>query len=133
VVTVIVGVITLVVTFREQEQHANDTLTATKIELEAPYQKKKLALYLDAARVLAHLAAAPNVDKEKMEARFWELYWGELAFVESQTKNLNGDTPPSVEELMVRFCHAYFQDDQRRCSSAASGASGTEKQSLTPT
>jgi hypothetical protein len=35
-------------------------------------------VYLDAARVLAHLAATPDVDREKTEARFWELYWGSL-------------------------------------------------------
>jgi hypothetical protein len=73
VVTVIGGIITAVVTFRNykdeqtarateqadranaQEQHAKETLAATKRELEAPYEEKKLVLYLDAARVLAHL------------------------------------------------------------------------------
>jgi hypothetical protein len=32
--------------------------------------KKQLALYLDAARVLAHLAAAPNYEREKTEVDF---------------------------------------------------------------
>ncbi len=139
------GIITAVVSFRTykdeqtarateqaaradaQEQHAKEILAATKRELEAPYQEKKLALYLDAARVLAHLAATPDVDKEKTEGRFWELYWGELAFVKSQTKNPNGDTPPSVEQLMVQFCHIYFQTDPRRCTSAP-GSGGTVPQ-----
>ena len=112
VLTVVGGIITAVVTFRNykdeqtarateqatraeaEQQHAKETLSATKRELEAPYQERKLALYLDAARVLAHLAASPDVDKEKTEARFWELYWGELAFVESQVKNPTGIRPP---------------------------------------
>jgi hypothetical protein len=71
VATVVGGVITAIVTFKtykneqdarataseqraqELAQHAKDTLAATKRELEAPYEDKKLALYLDAARVLA--------------------------------------------------------------------------------
>ena len=143
VVTVIGGVITVVVTFRSykdeqtarataQERHAAETLAATKRELERPYEEKKLALYLDAAQVLAHLAATPDVDKEKTEARFWELYWGELAFVESRTKNPIGDEPASVEQLMVQFCHVYFQTDPWKCT-AAPGPSGTQKRSPTDT
>jgi len=103
---------------RIQDQQARDQLAATKRELERPYQERKLAIYLDAARVLAHLAASPNVEKQRTEARFWELYWGELAFVESQTADEKVGEP-SVEHLMVTFCEAYF--DPGRCSTANAG------------
>jgi hypothetical protein len=102
IITVVAGVAALAGTFYfhsvEQDQHAREQLAAVKIDLERPYEEKKLALYLDAARVLAHLATTPDVDKAATEARFWELYWGELAFVESK----------DVETLMVKFCEQYF-------------------------
>jgi hypothetical protein len=102
IVTVIVAIVTAFITFHSytsdqqaraveqkdramaQEQQAKEQLATAKRELERPYEEKKLALYLDAARVLAHLAASPDVDNKKTEARFWELYWGELAFVETE-------------------------------------------------
>src|ERR1700760_1499221 len=60
----------------------NDT---RRREARKPYEEKKLALYLDAARIAAHLTAAPDgPDKVQTEERFWELYWGELAFVETK-------------------------------------------------
>jgi hypothetical protein len=93
---------------REQAQRAKEQAEAIQRELQRPYDEKKLSLYLDAARVLAHLAANPSsTEKTKMETRFWELYWGELAFVETQT-NEPGVAQPSIEGLMVRFCHQYF-------------------------
>ena len=96
IVTILAGVAAFATTYVLQ-------LAAMKQELERPYQEKKLALYLDAARVLAHLAASPNWEQYSTEARFWELYWGELAFVELD----------KVESLMVKFCTKYF--DPARC------------------
>jgi hypothetical protein len=148
IVTVIVAIVTAYITFhnytseqgarateqadraRAQEQHAKEQLAATKLELARPYEEKKLALYLDAARVLAHLAASPDVDKEKTEARFWELYWGELAFVESEFKDeASGQNKPSVERLMVEFCHTYFSPE--KCT-AQGGPGGAQKSQRTP-
>ena len=127
IVTVVAGVLAVGGTFysnsraeqarlNDQAQREKEQLDAVKRELERPYQEKKLALYLDAARVLAHLATSPNVEKESTEALFWELYWGELAFVESRTEEETKDGPPSVEKLMVRFCQGYF--DPARCSTS---------------
>ena len=48
--------------------------------LRAPYDEKQLSLYLEAARVTARLAKTPT--DENTINRFWELYWGELPFVE---------------------------------------------------
>jgi hypothetical protein len=130
VVTVIAGVSTAVGTFVyhsrdqqaraiEQGARADEQLAAAKRDMQRPYQEKKLTLYLDAARVLAHLASSPSVDREKMEARFWELYWGELAFVESRTEEEgNGGPKPSVERLMVQFCHQYFNPERCRGGNA---------------
>ena len=78
IVTVVGGVSTAVATFVyhsqaernraiEQDQRAKDQLAATQRELQRPYEEKKLNLYLDAARVLAHLATAPSVDREKQK------------------------------------------------------------------
>ena len=107
----------------EQEKRSKEQLEATKRELQRPYQEKKLNLYLDASRVLAHLAAAPDVDKDATEARFWELYWGELAFVESTVSDEErGGPKPSVERLMVLFCHQYFTP--QRCVKGGSGGPG---------
>ena len=132
IVTVIAGVSTAAATFFyhsqaeqqraiDQDQRAKDQLAALQRELQRPYQEKKLNLYLNAARVLAHLAASPSVDREKTEARFWELYWGELAFVESRTDD-EAPTRPSVEHLMVQFCELYFGKD--RCHGKAAEEPG---------
>ena len=55
-------------------------------------------MYLDAARVLAHLASTPDVNREDNIERFWELYWGELPFVESA----------EIRKKMVAFCVKNF-------------------------
>jgi type II secretory pathway pseudopilin PulG len=101
---------------REQAKQEQEHMKNARMELQRPYLEKQLNLYLDTARVLAHLASSPSVDKEKTEARFWELYWGELAFVESLTKDEKTGGPVSVERLMVRFCRTYFSNDQ--CASS---------------
>jgi hypothetical protein len=141
VVTVIAGVSTAVATFvfhsidqrtraADLERNSREQLTNVRRELQRPYEEKKLNLYLDAARVLAHLATSPSVDKENTEARFWELYWGELAFVESRTEDEKSRSNPSVERLMVQFCHQYFGAE--RCTTGG-GSSGSAKDSRTPT
>ena len=82
-------------------------------ELRKPYEEKKLALYLEAARVAAHLTAVPEAsDKTQTETRFWELYWGELAFVES------GD----MNRAMVMVCEKHFQRD--KCHQATNPSVG---------
>jgi hypothetical protein len=110
---------------KEQDERAEEQLAAIKRDLQRPYQEKKLNLYLDAARVVAHLASGSPVDKEKTEARFWELYWGELAFVESRTdEEERGGPKPSIERLMVLFCTEYF--DPTSCTKL--GAAGSTKE-----
>jgi hypothetical protein len=70
-------------------------------ELRKPYDEKQLNFYTDAARVAAHLAI---VEEAKLKTdpnylQFWELYWGELPFVESA----------EVRARMQVFCHIRFE------------------------
>jgi hypothetical protein len=66
-------------------------------ELQKPFDEKQLALYADAARVLAHISAGGTDPDTTL--RFWELYYGELPLVESSG-------PGSIAEVMNKFCHA---------------------------
>jgi len=79
---------------------------AVRRELSKPYDERQLALYLDAAKVVAQLASPEIKEKTKAEERFWELYYGELAFVET-TIVKNGDS--SMESMMFKFCQQYFE------------------------
>jgi hypothetical protein len=112
VVAAVVGAAVTVIKYQEDAIRANEAVAR---ELRRPYAERKLTLYLEAARVVAHLSATPDFEKEKTEARFWELYYGELAFVESKTANEariaeDGRLGPSpaIEHLMVAFCEAKF-------------------------
>jgi hypothetical protein len=67
-------------------------------ELQKPFDEKQLALYADAARVLAHLSVSDNPDPETT-VRFWELYLGELPLVEST------DDKDSIAAKMNEFCN----------------------------
>jgi hypothetical protein len=74
-------------------------------ESQKPFLERQLAFYFEAAKVTAKLAtltlgkSATNQDQPVHEdwawarGRFWELYWGELAAVES----------PEVARAMVHF------------------------------
>ena len=102
----------------EQSRHEKEQLANVQRELRRPYEEKQLNLYLDAARVLAHLASNSPVDQDKAEARFWELYWGELAFVES----------PAVKGLMVDYCKAKFGED--KCAHSKTPQTEPEKAAI---
>ena len=128
--TVVAGIIVATSTVLYHHRQQAQYLAATTRELQQPYEEKKLALYLDASRVAAHLAATPDLDREKNEARFWELYWGELAFVESRkTDEANGGPTPSVETLMIDFCHTYFSPSSRCHTKTAVDEHPVEKDS----
>jgi hypothetical protein len=102
----------------EQNERAKESAAAVERELQRPYNEKKLALYLEASRVSARLAATPKgPERSELEARFWELYWGELAFVEST------GTAGSVEKLMVHVCHQLFKNEQ--CHTYSNSATGS--------
>jgi hypothetical protein len=94
-VVVVVGVIWAAYTFSDTRYR----------ELSKPYEEKKLEFYTEAGRVLAHLSSLPrrsdgvDSDRTTTELRFWELYWGQLPFVESA----------EVVKHMVSFCKGYFR------------------------
>lgn len=104
-------------------------IESTRRELQRPYDERQLDLYLEASRVVAHLAKQPTgPEKDMLEARFWELYWGELAFVESRVGTVPADQKP-VEALMVEFCRQYFGDTRCHADSPAlSAAIGLARQ-----
>jgi hypothetical protein len=110
-VAVVIGVLWAAYTFWDTRNR----------ELRKPYEEKKLAFYTDAARVLAHLAAAPDSSsKAETETQFWELFWGELPFVESN----------DIKQLMERFCNNHFQNrpEQAQCSKSTGGIIQTAKE-----
>ena len=98
VISILGGIAILWFTIYKYQHDERAQLEAVARDLSKPYEEKRLNLYLEAAKVLAHLAATPQVDQDVTIARFWELYWGELAFVESS----------QVEGAMVSFCNAAF-------------------------
>jgi len=73
------------------------------VEAQKPFLEKQLALYFLAAQVTGRIASAYHGNSSKMEhiadavapdrGEFWQLYWSELAMVESR----------EVESAMVRF------------------------------
>jgi len=101
----VAGVVALA-TYRESVKNDRDIRTR---ELSQSYYEKQLDLYLDAARVAARLATIDPADaeREKLVARFWELYWGELALVESRTNPQEHGPALPVETLMVEICRSY--------------------------
>jgi hypothetical protein len=97
-IALIVGGLWVVITFSVDQAHK---MAAAQRELLKPYYEKKMALYLEASQVAAHLATN-GADNAKWRDRFFELYWGELGFVESQYRP--NESTKSVEELMVAAC-----------------------------
>jgi hypothetical protein len=75
---------------------------AIERELRKPFDDKKLQLYAEAARITANLAINEDATKDVTD-RFWELYWGELPFVECK----------SVRTRMIAFCDKRF--GERAC------------------
>jgi hypothetical protein len=94
---------------QDQKKRAIEQAEAVKRELRKPYDEKQLSLYLETARVVADLATLPQGDeRERVERRFWELYWGELAFVESSVSGWALNDEP-VEQMMRQFCDRMFE------------------------
>jgi len=79
----------------EARKHESARQVETRrIEATKPFLERQLALYAEATRVAAQVATQGQSDAgKKALARFWELYWGELALVENR----------SVEAAMKRM------------------------------
>ncbi|HEX5171977.1 MAG TPA: hypothetical protein VFW11_22515 [Cyclobacteriaceae bacterium] len=62
----------------------NMTLAQAQREAKKPFYERQFSLYLEAADVTSRIANPINEDdRGKAVARFWQLYWGQLAVVES--------------------------------------------------
>ena len=56
----------------------------TRIEATWPFLERQLALYTEATRAAATLAATEDgPEQDAAEKRFWALYWDELALFEN--------------------------------------------------
>jgi len=108
-IAVIVGIVSAVLTYSndaadrkakevDAARVATEQAESVRRELGRPYREKKLEIYIETASVVAHLASSPEIDKDANESRFWELYWGRLAFFES----------PTIATKMIAFCGIYF-------------------------
>jgi hypothetical protein len=77
-----------------QKQESARLVETRRIEATKPFLERQLALYAEATKIAAQVATQGNSDSgKKALARFWELYWGELALVENR----------SVEAAMKRM------------------------------
>lgn len=85
----------------EARRHAE----TRRIEAAKPFLDRQLALYTEASIVASKLATAnTNAETEAARKRFWELYWGELALVESR----------DVEGAMVNLGRCLEREDCSR-------------------
>jgi hypothetical protein len=117
---VIFSAVGAVVTFAISE---HDKAIDRVAELSQPFYQKQLDVYAESSRVVARLAIITKEDPTYRETitRFWELYWGDLALVESQTSEAaNYSDEKSVEQLMVAACLKYVSaDDPNKCTSTS--------------
>ena len=85
---------------RDLEQRhieAKQIAETRKLEATRPFLDKQLTLYIETIQIVAKIATLEaSEEREQVLKRFWELYWGELALVES----------PKVERAMREFAYA---------------------------
>ena len=98
---------------RESREDQNKQLIAeAQREAKKPFYEQQLTLYLEATNVTARIAA-PRDEQDKQAAivRFWQLYWGPLALVESEQvaqamidfRTILEDTALSEEQRKVKL------------------------------
>jgi hypothetical protein len=63
---------------------ADRDATTRRIEAQKPFLEKQLALYFETAQIAGQLVTLKHggTDWDKVEQRFWALYWSELSMVE---------------------------------------------------
>jgi len=115
---------------RLQKEQADRSLALViaKRDSQKPFLEKQLQFYFEAAKVTAKLATLAQSISDKgpgweqswdwAHRRFFELYWGELAVVES----------PEVAAAMVRFRGPL--DNLKLCNSTPTMNCSTEQKSL---
>ncbi len=100
VITPIIAVITVLVGIYQytdgQQKSIEKEYQLRKLERQEKMLETKTALYKETRQILSYLSTHNEFDSQTFKSkkdRFWELYWGDLAAVESD----------AVEHLMVRF------------------------------
>jgi len=69
---------------RQQKAEAQQQAESRRVEATKPFLEKQLKLYTEASQMAAQIATSDDEElKAKALARFWLLYWGELALVEN--------------------------------------------------
>jgi hypothetical protein len=103
VITPIIAVVTVLVGVYQytdgQARALEKEYELKKIERQDKLREEKTALYKETRQTLSFLSTNTDVATDLYKAkktRFWELYWGDLAAVET----------PQVESLMVKFGQA---------------------------
>jgi hypothetical protein len=135
VVAVFGGVAAVAITYFSYKSNQAIELQNQIMELQKPFNEKQLELYVEAAQVAARIAeeigttsgadAVSKIDRDTV-VRFWELYYGQLVFVESSGVN------NSVATKMNDFCVAVFEKE--KCSKSADykdGITTLEKLAIT--
>jgi hypothetical protein len=95
-VSVIGGVVTFIWGYYQWRERSIENLKARRLAITKPFLEKQLELYSEATRVASQVAMKLGKEGDEARARFWELYWGELALVEN----------PEVENAMVEMSEA---------------------------
>jgi hypothetical protein len=103
---------------RESRLQAASAQASRNFDARRPFLEKQFGLYVETSKVVGYLVAhqPTHKDWDENQARFNELYWSELAMVESK----------EVEAAMVKMGHAlsdYMKSSERADTQlAASGA-----------
>ena len=100
VITPIIAVITVLVGIYQytdgQRKSVEKEFELRKLERQQARFEEKAILYKEARRILSFLSTSDEEESKtfhQKKDRFWELYWGDLAAVESK----------QIETLMVKF------------------------------
>ena len=100
IITLVIAVITILFGIYQytdsQEKSLEKEFELRKIERQEQAFEEKSALYKETRQILSFLSTNSEMESTLFESkrnRFWELYWGDLAAVESS----------EIESLMVRF------------------------------
>ncbi|TDJ04805.1 MAG: hypothetical protein E2O67_06160 [Deltaproteobacteria bacterium] len=100
IITPVIAVITILFGIYQytdsQEKSLEKEFELRKIERQEQAFEEKSALYKETRQILSFLSTNSEMESTLFESkrnRFWELYWGDLAAVESS----------EIESLMVRF------------------------------
>jgi hypothetical protein len=117
VLTVLIGFATLGWGMYQFNANQRAQAETRRIEATQPFLDRQLALYTEATQAAATLATSDDPDRlAAANARFWSLFWGELALVEDVDveaamvdfgAKLNDGAPrKAIEQASLKIAHA---------------------------